>query len=67
MTMIPRVRGARSGGRGDILLRRWLIPPDDVKALEGQGIGRLFWPGTPTSDLVEYIKTWAGQRDGLAT
>jgi methylmalonyl-CoA mutase C-terminal domain/subunit len=69
MTLIPRVRALlEAEGRGDILLTGGgIIPPDDVKALEGQGIGRLFGPGTPTSDLVEYIKTWAGQRDGIAT
>jgi methylmalonyl-CoA mutase C-terminal domain/subunit len=69
MTLIPRVRALlQDAGRGDILLTGGgIIPPDDVKELEGQGIGRLFGPGTPTSDLVEYIRTWAGQRDRLAT
>ena len=64
MTLIPRVRALlEEAGRGDILVTGGgIIPPDDVKELEGQGIGRLFGPGTPTSDLVEYIRTWAGQR-----
>lgn len=69
MTLIPRVRSLlEEAGRGDILVTGGgIIPPDDVKELEGQGIGRLFGPGTPTSDLVEYIKTWAGERDRLVT
>jgi len=69
MTLLPRVRALlEEAGRGDILVTGGgIIPPDDVKALEGQGIGRLFGPGTPTSDLVAYIKNWAGQRDGRAT
>ena len=64
MTLIPRVRVLLTeAGRGDILVTGGgIIPPEDVKALEGQGIGRLFGPGTPTGDLVEYIRTWAGQR-----
>ena len=64
MTLFPRVRQLLvDQGRGDILVTGGgIIPPDDVKELEGQGIGRLFGPGTPTSDLVEYIRTWAGQR-----
>jgi len=64
MTLIPRVRALlEEAGRGDILVTGGgIIPPDDVKALEEQGIGRLFGPGTPTSDLVNYIKGWAGQR-----
>ncbi len=69
MTLIPRVRSLlEEAGRGDILVTGGgIIPPDDMKELEGQGVGRLFGPGTPTSDLVEYIKAWAGQRDRLAT
>jgi methylmalonyl-CoA mutase C-terminal domain/subunit len=64
MTLIPRVRALlEDSGRGDILVTGGgIIPPEDVKALEGQGIGRLFGPGTPTSDLVEYIRSWAAQR-----
>ncbi len=64
MTLIPRVRVLlEEAGRPDILVTGGgIIPPDDVKELEGQGIGRLFGPGTRTSDLVEYIKAWASQR-----
>jgi methylmalonyl-CoA mutase C-terminal domain/subunit len=68
MTLIPRVRVLlQDAGRGDILVTGGgIIPPEDVKALEGQGIGRLFGPGTPTSDLVEYIRTWVGRRGTAA-
>jgi len=64
MTLIPRVRALlEEAGRADILVTGGgIIPPDDVKALEEQGVGRLFGPGTPTSELVEYIRNWAGQR-----
>jgi len=63
MTLIPRVHALlQEAGRGDILVTGGgIIPPDDAKALEEQGIGRLFGPGTPTGDLVEYIRAWAGQ------
>ena len=68
MTLIPRVRALlEEAGRGDILVTGGgIIPPEDVTQLEGQGIGRLFGPGTPTSDLVEYNRTWAGQRGKTA-
>jgi len=36
-----------------------IIPPEDVAELERQGVGKLFGPGTPTSDLVTYIQEWA--------
>ena len=52
--------GLDQAGRGDVLLTGGgIIPPDDVAALERQGVGRLFGPGTPTSDLVKYIEAWA--------
>ena len=38
-----------------------ILPTDDVAALEKLGTGRLFGPGTPTSDLVEYIQAWAAE------
>jgi len=64
MTLLPRVRGLLTeAGRPDILITGGgIIPPDDMQALESLGIGRLFGPGTPTSDLVNYIKGWAAER-----
>jgi methylmalonyl-CoA mutase C-terminal domain/subunit len=32
-----------------------------MEALHGEGVGRLFGPGTPTSDLVGYIRDWAAE------
>lgn len=61
MTLFPRVRGLLDEqGRPDILVTGGgIIPDDDASALEGKGIGRLFGPGTPTTDLVQYINEWA--------
>lgn len=61
MTLFPRVRQLlESMGRPDILLTGGgIIPAQDIEALREQGIGQLFGPGTPTSDLVTYIQTWA--------
>lgn len=63
MTLFPRVRELlRQAGRDDMLLTGGgIIPPEDVAALEHQGIGRLFGPGTPTSELVRYIEAWAAE------
>ena len=36
-----------------------IIPQEDMEALSGRGIGRLFGPGTPTSELIDYIESWA--------
>jgi methylmalonyl-CoA mutase C-terminal domain/subunit len=35
-----------------------IIPEKDMKALAGLGVGRLFGPGTPTQDIVTYIREW---------
>ena len=63
MTLFPRVRRLLDeGGRPDILVTGGgIIPSDDMATLQSQGIGRLFGPGTPTAELVEYIESWAAQ------
>jgi len=61
MTLFPRVRQLlEEHGRTDVLVTGGgIIPRDDMEALEAQGIGKLFGPGTPTSDLIDYIESWA--------
>jgi methylmalonyl-CoA mutase C-terminal domain/subunit len=61
MTLFPRVRQMLvEAGRADVLITGGgIIPKEDMEALEGHGIGRLFGPGTPTSDLADYIRSWA--------
>jgi methylmalonyl-CoA mutase C-terminal domain/subunit len=62
MTLFPRVRQLLTDmGRQDVLITGGgIIPPEDMEKLQSQGIGRLFGPGTPTSELIEYIESWAG-------
>ncbi len=63
MTLFPRVRKLLdAAGRKDVLLTGGgIIPPEDMTALEQQGAGKLFGPGTPTSDLIKYIQEWAAE------
>ncbi len=35
-----------------------IIPEDDMKKLNEMGVGKLFSPGTNTSDIADYIKNW---------
>jgi methylmalonyl-CoA mutase C-terminal domain/subunit len=63
MTLFPRVRKLLdAAGRQDVLLTGGgIIPPEDMAALEAQGTGKLFGPGTPTADLIKYIQEWAAE------
>lgn len=63
MTLFPRVRKLlEEAGRSDILVTGGgIIPVEDADELQGQGIGKLFGPGTPLSDLIDYINAWAAK------
>ncbi|HYU00336.1 MAG TPA: cobalamin B12-binding domain-containing protein [Gemmatimonadales bacterium] len=63
LTLFPRVRKLlNEAGRDDVLVTGGgIIPPEDMDALQKQGIGKLFGPGTPTSELVRYIEEWAAE------
>ena len=65
MTLFPRVRELlHEQGRDDILITGGgIIPKEDMDALREQGVGRLFGPGTPTSDLISYIREWFSERE----
>jgi methylmalonyl-CoA mutase C-terminal domain/subunit len=65
MTLIPRVLDLlRDQGRDDILVTGGgIIPREDMDALEARGTGKLFGPGTPTSELIEYIRGWFAERE----
>ncbi len=65
MTLFARVkRLLEEQGMGDVLVTGGgIIPEEDMEALrEKHGIGRLFGPGTPTSDAVDYIRRWFEER-----
>jgi methylmalonyl-CoA mutase C-terminal domain/subunit len=63
MTLFPRVRQLLDEmGRAEVLLTGGgIIPREDIDALQQRGVGRLFGPGTPTSDLIQYINGWAAK------
>lgn len=35
-----------------------IIPDEDMKELNEKGVGKLFPPGTPTIEIVDYITNW---------
>jgi len=60
MTVFPRIiQLMKEKEMNDVLLTGGgIIPEDDMKTLNEMGAGKLFAPGTTTSDIAEYIKHW---------
>ena len=69
MTLFPKVLELlEEEGAGDVLLTGGgIIPEEDMEQLEEQGVGRLFGPGTPTGDPIEYIREWFAERHGAGS
>jgi methylmalonyl-CoA mutase C-terminal domain/subunit len=61
LTVFPRVMQLlRERGAGHMLLTGGgIIPDEDIETLKKAGVGQLFGPGTPTTEIVAYIREWA--------
>ncbi len=64
MTIFPRVKALLDdAGAQDILLTGGgIIPDEDAEALREMGVGRLFGPGTRTTEAVDYVRGWFQER-----
>ncbi|MDB5084497.1 MAG: mce [Bacilli bacterium] len=62
MALFPEVvRLLRAEGIDDIfVIGGGIIPQDDIQALKEAGVEELFTPGTPMSDIADYIKRKVG-------
>jgi len=62
-TVFPKIIALMNEkGMNDVLLTGGgIIPDDDMVKLNHLGVGKLFAPGTPTSEISEYITTWVKQ------
>ena len=60
MTLFPRVKELLDEAGADHILVTGggIIPEGDVEALEERGIGRLFGPGTRTTEAIAYVRDW---------
>lgn len=66
MTVFPSIiRLMKSQKLNDVLLTGGgIIPDTDMQSLKEMGVGNLFPPGTHTTEIVNYIKSWvADNRD----
>jgi methylmalonyl-CoA mutase C-terminal domain/subunit len=66
MTLFPKVKKMmEEKGLDDVLLTGGgIIPPADMDELEKIGVGRLFGPGSLSSDIVAYIEAWMEKKRG---
>ncbi len=60
MTLFPKVvKLLREQGADHVLVTGGgIIPSEDMEKLRQLGVGRLFGPGTPTTEAVKYIRDW---------
>jgi methylmalonyl-CoA mutase C-terminal domain/subunit len=63
MTVFPKVLAImKEKGLNDVLLTGGgIIPEEDMKQLQQQGVGKLFPPATTTVEIAEYISNWVKQ------
>ena len=63
MTIFPEVlKLMKTEKIEDVLLTGGgIIPEKDMKALAEIGVGKLFGPGTPLADGVDYIRDWVSK------
>lgn len=59
-TVFPKVlQLMKDKNMNDVLLTGGgIIPDEDMQALNDMGVGKLFAPGTPTTEIAGYIKEW---------
>jgi methylmalonyl-CoA mutase C-terminal domain/subunit len=59
MTVFPRVVNmlAERGASDIKVIGGGIIPEEDIEELESKGVAKLFTPGTPTSAIVDFVRT----------
>ncbi len=63
MTIFPKVINLLKEKKAKIpVIGGGIIPQDDIRKLEKIGVKKLFGPGTPTTEIVEWIKNNIGKK-----
>jgi len=64
MTLFPKVREMLDAEGADhiLLTGGGIIPEDDMETLHEKGVGRLFGPGSPTTEAIAYIREWFSEQ-----
>ena len=58
MTLFPRTLQLLQGKNAEhiLLFGGGIIPKEDMEQLYKLGVGKLFGPGAPTTEIIEYVK-----------
>jgi methylmalonyl-CoA mutase C-terminal domain/subunit len=70
MTLFPRILELlKNEGMDHVLvIGGGIMPDEDITSLEGQGVHKLFGPGTPTSAPIDFVrKHFAERASGAAS
>lgn len=64
MTLFPRVVEllAQRGADDVLVFGGGIVPDADIDELKRHGVAEIFTPGTPTSEIVEWVRAHAPQR-----
>lgn len=62
-TVFPKIiQLMKDKNLNDVLLTGGgIIPEEDMQLLNDKGVGKLFPPGTPTTEIVQYITQWVNE------
>ena len=65
MELFPQIiEGLRANDMGDVpVIAGGIIPEDDRRKLEDIGVSAIFGPGTPTTEIVEFVRELGRGRD----
>ena len=65
MELFPQIiEGLRANDMGDVpVIAGGIIPEDDRRKLEDIGVSAIFGPGTPTTEIVEFVRKVGRGRD----
>lgn len=60
MTIFPRILNLMKEKKVDdiLLFGGGIIPEDDLLKLKALGVGELFTPGTPTTEIIKFLQDW---------
>ena len=60
MTLFPRIIELlkQQGAEHILIIGGGIIPEEDIKQLESLGVGKLFGPGTATTEPIDFVRDW---------